>query len=101
MNNSRLSLEERAWETCDKPEMVSFYTDDGDCWSVLWVKLGSVHYIAADGQVTIDCELGTFFVIGPKAVEFHNEFRDHKASKLKADGQGIVSVSLALAEVAA
>jgi hypothetical protein len=74
--------------------MISFYVDGGDCWSVLFAKLGSVHYVAVEGQVTIDCELGTFIVTGPKALEFHDEFRDHRASKVKADKTDILSVTL-------
>jgi hypothetical protein len=89
--------EEKAWETRNKPEMVSFYTDDGDCWSVQFSRIVSVHQIAGDGQVVIDCgELGVFFVIGPKALEFHNEFRDHQATNIKADAVTILSVTLVL-----
>jgi hypothetical protein len=89
--------EEKAWETSTKPEMVSFYTDAGDCWSVPWAKIGAVHYIAVDSQVVIDCgELGAFVVTGAKALEFHDEFRDHKASKIKADAVTILSVTLVM-----
>jgi hypothetical protein len=98
MQDSRKWLEKKAWESVDRPEMVSFHTDGGDSWSVLFARLGSVHYIAAAAQVVVDCELGTFFITGPKALEFYDEFTDHRASKVKRDGDGITSVTLVLAD---
>lgn len=91
-------LEKKGWDGPDKQEMVSFVTNDSDCWSVLFARLSSVCYVFVAGQVLVTCELGTFIVEGPKAKEFHDDFVAHKAAVVRPDGDGITSVTLVLAD---
>jgi hypothetical protein len=40
--------------------------------------------------------LGTIVVTGPKALEFYEQFANHRATLIKADGKDILSVRMHL-----
>jgi hypothetical protein len=40
--------------------------------------------------------LGTIVVTGPKTLEFYEQFSNHRATLLRADGKNIVSVRMHL-----
>ena len=44
----------------------------------------------------IDWALGTIMVVGPKALDFYDDFSNHCATLVKADGKDILSVTMHL-----
>lgn len=54
------------------------------------------HYNPDEKSLLIECALGTIVVTGPKCWDFYDKFCSHRATLLKADGQDILSVTLAL-----
>jgi hypothetical protein len=54
----------------------------------------SVHYVATERQLTINWELGTLFITGPKVLEVFDQFSTYyKATMLKVDGMNILSLT--------
>jgi hypothetical protein len=47
-------------------------------------------------NLLIDWPLGTIVIAGPKALEFYEQFSNHRATLIKADGKDIVSVRMHL-----
>jgi hypothetical protein len=84
-----------AWEEVTPP-VVRFWTDDGDCWGFPFHHLTATHYCAKDQRLLIDWALGTIMVVGPKALDFYDDFSNHCATLVKADGKDILSVTMHL-----
>ncbi|MGA8660216.1 MAG: hypothetical protein WB586_29200, partial [Chthoniobacterales bacterium] len=51
---------------------------------------------AKDQRLMIDWALGTIMVIGPKALDFYDDFSNHCATLVKPDGKDILSVTMHL-----
>jgi hypothetical protein len=83
------------WEE-QQVEIVRFWTDSGDCWGFLFYHLAGTYYSAKYQRLLIDWALGTIVVTGPKALEFYEQFANHRATLVKADGKDILSVRMHL-----
>jgi hypothetical protein len=44
----------------------------------------------------IDWPLGTIVIAGPKALEFYEQFSNHRATLIRSDGKDILSVQMHL-----
>jgi hypothetical protein len=53
-------------------------------------------YSAKNQRLLIDWPLGTIVVTGPKTLEFYEQFSNHRATLLRADGKDILSVKMHL-----
>jgi len=53
-------------------------------------------YVPEQERLLIYFALGTVIIIGAKALEFFNDFSNHRATDVKADGKDIVSVEIDL-----
>jgi hypothetical protein len=85
----------RAWEQSTSP-IVRFWTENGQCWGFPFFSLVAARYIANQERLVLYWSLGTLGIIGPKALEFYDDFANHRATLLKADGKDILSVKLIL-----
>jgi hypothetical protein len=83
------------WEE-QQVDVVRFWTDSGDCWGFLFHHLTGTYYSAKYQRLLIDWALGTIVVKGPKALEFYEQFSNHRATLVKADGKDILSVRMHL-----
>jgi hypothetical protein len=83
------------WEE-QQAEIVRFWIDSGDCWGFLFHHVSGTYYSAKEQRLLIDCGLGTIVVTGPKAFEFYEQFSNHRATLLRADGKDILSVRMHL-----
>jgi hypothetical protein len=83
------------WEE-QQVDIVRFWTDSGDCWGFLFHHLTGTRFSAKDQSLVIDWALGTIVVMGPKTLEFYEQFSDHRATLVKADGKDILSVRMHL-----
>jgi hypothetical protein len=77
-------------------DIVRFWTDSGDCWGFLFHHLTGSYYSARYQRLFIDWAMGTIVVTGPKALEFYEQFANHRATLIKADGKDILSVRMHL-----
>jgi hypothetical protein len=83
------------WEE-HQAEIVRFWTDSGDCWGFLFHHVSGTYYSAKSKRLLIDWPVGTIVVAGPKALEFYEQFSDHRATLVRADGKDILSVRMHL-----
>jgi hypothetical protein len=83
------------WEE-HQAEIVRFWTDSGDCWGFLFHHLSGTYYNTKDQRLLIDWPLGTIVVMGPKSYEFYEQFSNHQATLIRADGKDILSVKMHL-----
>jgi len=83
------------WEE-RQAEIVRFWIDSGDCWGFLFHHVSGTYYSAKEQRLLIDCGLGTIVVTGPKAFEFYEQFSNHRATLIRADGKDILSVKMHL-----
>jgi len=83
------------WEE-QQTEIVRFWTDSGDCWGFLFHHVSGTYYSAKERRLLIDWPLGTIAVTGPKTLEFYEQFSNHRATLLRADGKDILSVKMHL-----
>jgi hypothetical protein len=74
------------WEE-QQAEIVRFWTDSGDCWGFLFHHVSGTYYSAREERLLIDWALGTIVVTGPKTLEFYEQFSNHRATLLRADGK--------------
>jgi hypothetical protein len=51
---------------------------------------------APKNNALIDWPVGTIVVAGPKALEFYEQFSNHRATLIKSDGKDILSVRMHL-----
>jgi hypothetical protein len=84
-----------AWEE-QAPPVVRFWTDDGDSWAFVFHHLVGVHYGARQEQLSITWPLGTIVITGSKVSAFYEDFCNHRATSVKADGKDILSVTMHL-----
>jgi hypothetical protein len=84
------------WEE-QQAEIVRFWTDSGDCWGFLFHHVSGILYSARE-RLLIDWALGTIVVTGPKTLEFYEQFSNHRATLIKADGKDILSVKMHLTQ---
>jgi hypothetical protein len=56
----------------------------------------AIHYSARHERLLINWTLGTVVISGPKALEFYDDFCDHRATSLKSDGKDILAVKMVL-----
>ena len=83
------------WEE-HQAEIVRFWTDSGDCWGFLFHHVSGTFYSAKNQRLLIDWPLGTILVTGPKTLEFYEQFSNHRATLITADGKDILSVKMHL-----
>ena len=83
------------WEE-HQAEIVRFWTDSGDCWGFLFHHVSGTFYSAKNQRLLIDWPVGTIVVTGPKALEFYEQFSNHRATLITADGKDILSVKMHL-----
>jgi hypothetical protein len=83
------------WEE-HQAEIVRFWTDSGDCWGFLFHHVSGTYFSAKEQRLLIDWPLGTIVVTGPKTLEFYEQFSNHRATLLRADGKDILSVRMHL-----
>ena len=83
------------WEE-HQAEIVRFWTDSGDCWGFLFHHVSGTYYSAKERRLLIDWPLGTVVVTGPKTFDFYEQFSNHRATLLRADGKDILSVRMHL-----
>jgi hypothetical protein len=85
-----------AWTEAQFSPIVRFCCDDGMCWGVPFHQVVATNYNPERQTLLIYWSLGSILVTGPKAEAFFERFSEHKATLLKADGNDILSVTLAL-----
>ena len=83
------------WEERES-EIVRFWTDSGDCWGFLFHHVSGILYSGRDERLLIDWALGTIVVTGPRTLEFYEQFSNHCATLIRADGKDILSVKMHL-----
>jgi hypothetical protein len=83
------------WEE-HQAEIVRFWADSGDCWGFLFHHVTGTCYSAKEQRLLIDGPVGTIVVAGPKALEFYEQFSNHHATLIRADGKDILSVKMHL-----
>gem|GEM_PF-5353564 len=81
------------WEE-HQAEIVRFWTNSGDCWGFLFHHVSGTYFSAKEQRLLIDWPLGTIVVTGPKTLEFYEQFSNHRATLLRADGKDILSVRM-------
>jgi hypothetical protein len=86
----------KAWgRETGSPNVVSFWTDDGNCWGFIFHHLSVANYDFKLQTLLIDWPVGTILIRGPKVQEFYSDFAKG-ASWIKADGHDITSVTMIL-----
>jgi hypothetical protein len=80
-----------AWESGNS-EIVRFWTDDGNCYGFIFHHVTATYYDAHFRRLRIDWALGTLIIAGPRVLDFYEDFSNHRASVLRADGTEITSV---------
>ncbi|MGA8659635.1 MAG: hypothetical protein WB586_26225 [Chthoniobacterales bacterium] len=85
----------RAWEQSTAP-IVRFWAENGQCWGFPFFSLVAARYMPSQERLILYWSLGTLGITGPKALEFYDDFANHRATLLKADGKDILSVKLVL-----
>ena len=83
------------WEE-HQAEIVRFWTDSGDCWGFLFHHVSGTCYSAKEQRLLIDGPVGTIVVAGPNALECFEQFSNHRATLIRADGKDILSVKMHL-----
>jgi hypothetical protein len=82
-----------AWEDANRPEIVTFITDDGQEWGFHFIKIESIQYIPSKGECRITWKPGMIVITGPKAKDCKNQFSLHEANTIKAAAPDISSVA--------
>jgi hypothetical protein len=62
----------------------------------LFHHVSETYYSAKEQRLLIDWPVGTIVVAGPKALEFYEQFSNHRATLIKSDGKDILSVRMHL-----
>ena len=58
--------------------------------------VSGTYYSAKEQRLLIDGPVGTIDDTGPKALEFYDQFSNHRATLIRADGKDILSVKMYL-----
>ena len=83
------------WEKSSAP-LVRFWTGNTSCWAFPFFAVAGTEYLPEQERLLIYFPLASVTVAGPKVNEFYDDFCDHRATNLKADGNEIVSVEIDL-----
>jgi hypothetical protein len=83
------------WEKSSAP-LVRFSTGDSSCWGFPFFAVVGTEYVPEQERLLIYFPVLTVNVQGPKAGEFYDDFCNSRATNLKADEKGIVSVEIDL-----
>jgi hypothetical protein len=83
------------WKKSSAP-LVRFWTGDTSCWGFPFFAVMGTEYLPEQERLLIYFGLGTVTILGPKVEEFYDDFCNHRATSLKADGKEIVSVEIDL-----
>jgi hypothetical protein len=83
------------WEE-QQAEIVRFWTHARDSWGFLFHHVSGTYYDPKDERLLIDWPAGTIVVTGLKALEFYEQFSNHRATLIRADGKHILSVKMHL-----
>jgi hypothetical protein len=86
----------KPWEEQQSTVIVRFWCSDGACWGIPFSQVVGTHYDPEQQRLLIECSIGTIVVIGSAAWDFYDAFCDQKATLIKADGEGILTVTMAL-----
>jgi hypothetical protein len=83
----------QAWEEASSP-IVRFRTDDGACWGFIFHHLEYARF--ERDTLLLEWSIGTIRIRGPKAEIFFDNFANHQATSVSADGKGIDPVTMRL-----
>jgi hypothetical protein len=83
------------WEKSSVP-LVRFWTGDGTRWGFPFFNVIATRYVPGQERLLIYFGSGTIIIRGPKALEFFDDFSNHRATAIKANGEEIVSVEIDL-----
>jgi hypothetical protein len=83
------------WEKTAAP-IVRFWTGDRTCWGFPYFSVIATRYEPEAERLLIYFGPGAIVIRGPKVLEFFDDFANHRATGLKADGKEIISVEIDL-----
>jgi hypothetical protein len=83
------------WEKATAP-IVRFWTGDDSCWGFPFFSVIATRYVPGQERLLIYFGSSTIIIQGPKAFEFFDDFSNHRATAIKADGEEILSVEIDL-----
>lgn len=83
------------WEKTTAP-IVRFWIGDGSCWGFPYFSVIATRCEPEAERLLIYFGPGVIVVRGPKVLEFLDDFANHRATGLKADGKEIISVEIDL-----
>jgi hypothetical protein len=95
----RLSLREQygrvthAWEEEQAP-IVTFVCDSGEIYGFPFFGLQAARMDVKSQTLTLQFPGSMTEILGPKVLEFYKAFAKGRASWIKADGEGILSVQV-------
>lgn len=85
----------KCWDRELDKKLIRFWTDDGDLWCMPFFNcMGCNQDSKNENVVSIGFPLGTIEITGPMKDKFLQDFCDHYATNLKADGTDILSVRI-------
>ena len=88
----QFSRNSEAWKEQSDP-IFRFWTE-GDWWGFPFFSLSASRYFGDKDTLCLYWPLGTVVITGPKALDFYAGFCAHRATSVKSDGKGILSVTL-------
>jgi hypothetical protein len=88
----QFSRNSEAWKEQSDP-IFRFWTE-GDWWGFPFFSLSASRYFGDKETLCLYWPLGTVVITGPKALDFYVGFCAHRATSVKSDGKGILSVTL-------
>lgn len=83
------------WEKSTAP-LIQFWTGDGTCWALPFFSVIATRYVPDQERLLIYFGSGTIVIQGPKALEFFEDFSNHRATAIRADREEILSVEIDL-----
>ncbi len=83
------------WEKVTAP-LVRFCAGDGACWALPFFSVIAVRYEPCQDGLLIYFGTCTIVIRGPKTRELFDDFSNHQATAIKADGEEILSVEIDL-----
>jgi hypothetical protein len=85
----------KCWEKSTSP-LVRFWSSDGSCWGFPFFSVIATRYLPGQERLLIYFGTGAVVIRGPKALELFDDFSNHRATAIKADGEEILSVEIDL-----
>ena len=83
------------WEKSTAP-LIRFWTSGGACWGFPFFSVIATRYLPDQEQLLIYFATGTIAIRGPKALEVFEDFSNHRATAIRADGEEILAVEIDL-----